>query len=116
MPFSTENLFCALSDETRLRCLTLLLTEGELCVCELTYALKQSQPKISRHLAYLRETGLVTDRRAGIWIHYRLAPDLPKWARKVIATAVAGLVDEKPYRSDLAALKAMPNRPGARCA
>lgn len=114
MTFSPENLFSALSDETRLRCLALLVAQGELCVCELTFALGLSQPKISRHLAYLRDAELVSDRRAGIWIHYRLARDLPAWARKVIKTTVTGLADRDPYRADSLALKDMPNRPGAR--
>ncbi|MBI3560174.1 MAG: metalloregulator ArsR/SmtB family transcription factor [Gammaproteobacteria bacterium] len=112
MDFSTDNLFRALSDSTRLRCLALLAAKEQLCVCELTYALGISQPKISRHLAYLREAGLVADRRAGIWIYYRLAPRLPRWVRKVIITTVSGLAKQAPYYSDLSTLKAMPNRPG----
>ena len=66
-----ETLFNALADETRLRILGLLLT-GEICVCDLHESLKIPQPKTSRHLAYLRRTGLVETRREGLWIHYRL--------------------------------------------
>jgi ArsR family transcriptional regulator len=65
-------LFKALADPTRLRILGLLLT-GEVCVCDLHESLKISQPKASRHLAYLRRIGLVETRREGLWIHYRLA-------------------------------------------
>jgi ArsR family transcriptional regulator, arsenate/arsenite/antimonite-responsive transcriptional repressor len=80
------DLFRALSDPTRLRILGLLLT-GEVCVCDLHESLKMSQPKVSRHLAYLRRTGLVATRRDGLWIHYRLA-ELPDPLRKTIGDAV----------------------------
>src|SRR6187200_1294310 len=66
-----ENLFKALADATRLRILGLLLT-GEICVCDIHESLKIPQPKASRHLAYLRRSGLVETRREGLWIHYRL--------------------------------------------
>jgi ArsR family transcriptional regulator len=67
------NLFKALGDETRLRILSLLLTEGELCVCDLIATLKLPQSTVSRHLAYLRKTGWVNDRRCGIWMYYSIA-------------------------------------------
>lgn len=67
-----ESLFRALADATRLRILGLLLT-GEVCVCDIHESLKIPQPKTSRHLAYLRQSGLVDTRRDGLWIHYRLA-------------------------------------------
>ena len=67
-----EALFKALADVTRLRILGLLLT-GEVCVCHIHESLKIPQPKASRHLAYLRRSGLVETRRDGLWIHYRLA-------------------------------------------
>lgn len=63
-------IFKALADETRLRILTLLL-DGELCVCELIAALELPQSTISRHLAYLRNSGWVQDRRQGVWMYYR---------------------------------------------
>lgn len=66
-----ERLFRALADATRLRILGLLLT-GEVCVCDIHESLKIPQPKTSRHLAYLRRSGLVETRRDGLWIHYRL--------------------------------------------
>ena len=69
---SMERLFQALGDETRLRILGLLLT-GEVCVCDIHDSLGISQPKASRHLAYLRRSGLVDSRRDGLWVHYRLA-------------------------------------------
>ena len=66
-----ETLFKALGDATRLRILGLLLT-GEVCVCDIHESLKIPQSKASRHLAYLRRSGLVATRRDGLWIHYRL--------------------------------------------
>ncbi len=66
-----EALFKALGDATRLRILGLLLA-GEVCVCDIHESLKIPQPKASRHLAYLRRSGLVETRREGLWIHYRL--------------------------------------------
>src|ERR1700685_641320 len=67
-----EGLFKALADATRLRILGLLLT-GEVCVCHIHETLKIPQPKASRHLAYLRRSGLVNTRREGLWVHYSLA-------------------------------------------
>jgi ArsR family transcriptional regulator len=74
--------FKALSDETRLRMMALLLENDELCVCDFVGALGLTQSKASRHLRYLHNAGFVKDRRAGVWIHYRLATDLPpaQWA------------------------------------
>lgn len=63
-------LFKALSDETRLRIMSLLLANGELCVCDLTATLQLPQSTVSRHLAYLRKSGLVRDRREGLWMYY----------------------------------------------
>ena len=67
-----ERLFKALADATRLRILALLV-DGEVCVCHLHETLRLPQPTVSRHLAYLRHSGLVQTRREGLWIHYRLA-------------------------------------------
>ncbi|WLD59699.1 metalloregulator ArsR/SmtB family transcription factor [Salinispirillum sp. LH 10-3-1] len=73
-----------LSDETRWQVMMLLLDSGELCVCELMSALSISQPKLSRHLAVLRQQGLVADRRQGQWVFYRCADALPVWAQDVL--------------------------------
>ena len=80
-------LFKNLSDETRLGIVLLLKDMGELCVCDLCTALDQSQPKISRHLAMLRASGLLLDRKQGKWVHYRLSPHMPAWAAQVIEQA-----------------------------
>jgi len=71
MPDSVQ-LFKALGDETRLRILN-LLSHRELCVCQIVEILATSQPKVSRHLAYLRNAGLVNDRREGLWVYYSMA-------------------------------------------
>ena len=67
-----ETVFKALADSTRLRILGLLVT-GDVCVCDIHETLRISQPKASRHLAYLRNAGLVDTRREGLWVHYRMA-------------------------------------------
>ncbi len=115
MALHPEVFYQALADLTRLRCLLLLESEQGLCVCELTYALRVPQPKISRHLAQLREAGIVRDRRQGLWVYYRLHPDLPAWARAVLAETAAGVAGELPFAEDRAALREMPNRPQGRC-
>ncbi|BAV32675.1 ArsR family transcriptional regulator [Sulfuricaulis limicola] len=112
---TVENFFPLLADPTRLRCLLLLATEGELCVCELTHALKESQPKVSRHLATLREAGIVSDRREGLWIHYRLNPDLPAWSREILTTASQANAAAKPLAQDRKRLRGAPTRPPVRC-
>lgn len=112
-----QDVCAALANDTRQRCLLLLLAHDELCVCELTHALGLSQPHVSRHLAMLREAGLVSDRRQGQWVHYRLAPDLPGWVRRVLDALREGAAGTPPFSDDAAALAGMPNRPGApRCA
>ena len=110
-----DQFFKALSDLTRLRMLVLLSSEGELCVCELTHELDEIQPKISRHLAQLRETGVVLDQRQGQWIYYRLNPDLPDWAREVLAATTEGTITQSPFNHDLQSLMEMPNRPESAC-
>lgn len=67
-----EGVFRALADRTRLRILA-LLAGGEVCVCEIHESLRLPQPTVSRHLAYLRNAGLVTGRKDGLWVHYSLA-------------------------------------------
>lgn len=115
MKFDADTLFSALAHPLRLRALLLLQQEGELCVCELTHVLAVSQPMISRHLAQLRQTGLVSDRRQGLWVYYRLHADLPEWAQQVLAVTAEGVAGQTPYADDRASLAAMPNRPGRAC-
>ncbi len=76
--------FKLLADETRVRCLLVIAREQKVCVAELTEALNESQPKVSRHLALLRASGVIVDTRQGQWVFYRLSDKLPGWMRKQI--------------------------------
>src|SRR6187431_3039646 len=87
--FTPDSLCKTLADATRARIALLVAREKELCVCELTCALDEIQPKISRHLALLRESGVLADRRQGQWIYYRLHPDLPEWVIQMMETMLA---------------------------
>src|SRR5215510_13006270 len=82
-----ENLFKALADKTRLRILA-LLGNNEVCVCHIHDTLGVPQPTISRHLAYLRRSGLVAVRRDGVWMHYQVSGCLHPVIRGVLAAAV----------------------------
>lgn len=82
-----EELFKALGDRTRLRILA-LLAAGEVCVCNIHESLQLPQPTVSRHLAYLRRSGLVDARRDGVWMHYRLAPPAERLAGAVVDAAL----------------------------
>jgi len=111
MSISPENFFRALSDETRLRCVALIQQHGELCVCELSYALNLAQPKISRHLATLKAAQILQFRRQGLWIFYNLHPELPAWLKQVLQETVAGIQERSPFCTDKTNLALMPNRP-----
>jgi len=115
MIINSSTLFSALSNEVRLRCLMLLQLEGELCVCELTHALALSQPMMSRHLALLRSSGLVTDRRAGQWIYYQINSELDDWVQQILQITAQQNLGVEPFSTDLQLLKEMPNRPEAAC-
>lgn len=115
MQIQPNHFFQLLSNETRLRSLLLMQEEGELCVCELTHTLDEIQPKVSRHLALLRDAGIVIDRRQGQWIYYQLNPDLPQWVQQVIATTANGIGQQSPFVDDIETLANMPTRPDAAC-
>lgn len=76
--------FKCLSDPTRLDIMKWVLVSENVCVCELTELLQLSQPKISRHLALLRNLSVLLDQRKGQWVYYRVNPDLPEWANAVL--------------------------------
>ncbi|MEG0130211.1 MAG: metalloregulator ArsR/SmtB family transcription factor [Acinetobacter sp.] len=76
--------FKCLSDPTRLDILKLVMMKQNICVCELTEKLQLSQPKISRHLALLRNLAILLDQRQGQWVYYRINPNLPDWAMAVL--------------------------------
>jgi len=112
-----EVLFNLLSDATRLRCLMLMQSQEEVCVCEMTFALEMSQPKISRHLALMRDAGLVKARREGTWMHYRINTRLPSWARESLHQVLQQLTPLQPFQGDRRRLGKMAGRPGiAACA
>ncbi len=108
---SPAQFFKCLSDETRLRCVALLQKQGKLCVCELTAALGLSQPKISRHLALLRQCGLLLDSREGQWVYYQINPKLPDWAFPILANALTAVEKTHQFQNDLERLHKMENRP-----
>jgi ArsR family transcriptional regulator len=87
-----EAAFKALADKTRLRILA-LLGNNEVCVCHIHDSLGLPQPTVSRHLAYLRRSGLVAVRRDGVWMHYRVSPSLDPVIRKVVTAAIDALTD-----------------------
>jgi ArsR family transcriptional regulator, arsenate/arsenite/antimonite-responsive transcriptional repressor len=86
--------FESLADPIRRRLLAMLLAADERCVCDLHGALDAAQPKVSRHLAVLREAGLVLARRDGVWMRYRIHPQLPAWALRVLFHMKDGLGEE----------------------
>jgi ArsR family transcriptional regulator, arsenate/arsenite/antimonite-responsive transcriptional repressor len=104
-------LFRALADPTRLRILN-LLADRELCVCYFVEILRLSQPKISRHLAYLRRAGIVASRREGKWMHYRLAKPKDRAAGAILREALKHLRNQPSMRQDVSRLASACCAPG----
>jgi ArsR family transcriptional regulator len=100
-----EALFKACADQTRLRILNLLACEGEVCVCHLVDVLGTNQPKVSRHLAYLKRAGLVADRKDGLWVHYRLATPMAEHAERVLACLNGCCAEVPEMRRDVLSLQ-----------
>jgi ArsR family transcriptional regulator len=100
-PFNIVLFFQALGDTTRLRLLN-LMAEQEVCVCYLVEVLEQGQPKVSRHLAYLRRAGIVTARRSGKWMHYRIMMPPNAGAARVLLQTLAWLKEERAMQADMA--------------
>jgi ArsR family transcriptional regulator len=94
-----EILLRALADRTRLRLLN-LMGDAELCVCYFVEVLQTSQPKISRHLAYLRRAGIVAARREGLWMHYRVVVPPESHAARILAEVRASLADDPVMQRD----------------
>jgi ArsR family transcriptional regulator len=101
--FNIERFFQALGDNTRLRLLN-LMGDQEICVCYFVEILGQGQPKISRHLAYLRSTGIVEARRDGKWMHYRIVMPENLGAAQVLRQTLAWLKDDRAMQADRARL------------
>ncbi len=97
--YDLEMLFSALADRTRLRLLN-LMNGGEICVCFLVEILETNQPKISRHLAYLRNAGIVGARREGKWMHYRITPPSDRAADHILQEVIRWLGDDPQMRDD----------------
>jgi ArsR family transcriptional regulator len=108
---SLGHLFRALADPTRLRLLN-LMAEREICVCYFVEILKISQPKISRHLGYLRKAGIVGSRREGKWMHYRLATPRDDSAAGILRETLKRLRATPEMRRDLARLGSACCSPG----
>ncbi len=104
-----QPIFDVIADPTRRRMLALLATEGELCVCEITVALNDIQPKVSRHLAIIRDAGLVVARRHGTWMFYCIAAPLARWEKDIIEAMRDGAVSE--LAADRRRLRNMAGRP-----
>jgi ArsR family transcriptional regulator len=101
---SLDRLFRALADPTRLRLLH-LMSSGEICVCFLVEILRTSQPKISRHLAYLRRAGLVAARRDGKWMHYRLVEPADHTVAAILDETLQHLGETSEMQRDAARLR-----------
>ncbi|MBB5059444.1 ArsR family transcriptional regulator [Granulicella aggregans] len=101
--FDVERFFQALGDNTRLRLLN-LMGEQEVCVCYFVEILGGPQPKISRHLAYLRSAGIVAARREGKWMHYRIVMPPHIGAAQILKQTLGWLKDEKAMQTDRALL------------
>lgn len=101
--FDLALLFAALSDRTRLRLLN-LMDGREVCVCYFVEILGQSQPKISRHLAYLRRAGVVAPRREGKWVHYRIMAPADAGAARILRETLTVLREDKAMQVDLGRL------------
>lgn len=103
--------FAALSNQVRLRCLYLIATNGEICVCELAEALQISQPSASKALASLKGIELLSDRREANWIYYQLRRDLPAWLDVVIKAVVDDLAGDKICSADERRFRRLALRP-----
>jgi ArsR family transcriptional regulator len=97
--YNIEDLFKALADRTRLRLIS-LIGDSEVCVCFLVAILKTSQPKISRHLAYLRRAQIVSARREGKWMHYRLVDPPDEHAARIFREVRASLAEHPELQRD----------------
>ena len=97
--YDIEILFKALADRTRLRLIS-LIGDSEVCVCFFVAILKTSQPKISRHLAYLRRAGIVAARREGKWMHYRLTEPPDEHAAHIFRELRAALTEHPELQRD----------------
>jgi len=111
--YDPVTVFKALADAFRLAALLLIRSQEQLCVCELTEAFEAPQPKVSRHLATLRDAGLLATERRCQWIYYSLSPGIPQWLARVLDETASH--NERLIESPLARLQAMADRPSVQC-
>jgi ArsR family transcriptional regulator len=97
--FNAELFFSALADKTRLRLLN-LMRDGEVCVCFFAGSIGTNNPKISRHLSYLKRAGLVEGRRDGKWMHYRINEPTDEKAAEVFAATMKMLAADPQLEDD----------------
>ena len=106
-----NDFYKVLSDETRLRCLSLIFEHDEICVCELIHALALPQSKISRHLAIMKLNGLINQKRQGQWVLYSPNSNLSDFKKHIIEMTIHELKDTIPYKNDRTQLSNMSDRP-----
>ena len=111
--YDPVTVFKALGDDFRLAALLLIRSQGQLCVCELTEAFEAPQPKVSRHLATLRDAGLLASERRGQWIYYSLNTGIPQWLSRVLDETAGS--NDRLLENPLARLLAMADRPSVQC-
>lgn len=99
------SLLKACADQTRLRLINLFAAEGEVCVCHLVDVLGTNQPKVSRHLAYLKRAGLVSDRKDGLWVHYRLSETLVADANRLLECLSSCCAESPEMQEDVIRLR-----------
>ena len=106
-----NDFFKVLADETRLRCLSLILEYNEVCVCELIEALDLPQSKISRHLSIIKLNNIISQRRVGQWMMYSLHPDLSVFKHSIIEQTIKELSSQPLFKKDMKQLSKMDCRP-----
>jgi len=107
----SSEFFKVLADETRLRCLSLIFEQQDICVCELSYALDLPQSKISRHLSIMKLNQLIADHRQGQWVLYSPHPQVSTFQKDIIHKVMKEYINQEPFQTDRKRLQTMPNRP-----
>ncbi len=107
--------FKVIGDETRLRCLAIVVNHHEVCVCELVAALDLPQSRISRHLALIKSEGIIRQRRKNQWVLYSLHSSLSHFKHQLLEETVVELLKSRVYQQDNQRLLNMKNRPKIDC-
>lgn len=112
---NVDLVFRAFSDRTRLRILNLLQGKDELCVCDIIAVISAPQAKISRHLGYLRRSGLVAARKDGLWVYYRLLPATGSFHKKMLECLTCCMGEVPELKADREKLKGTDTKSGGCC-